>query len=253
MDGLDVRQNILMPQLVTDCPRCGASKTTFNVIASHDTGRREHDWVIWFDTFCVCRNCNRTVTFILRLRDYDSQRTVLQGGVEAINGSVNDRFEEMGFQSLKDQVRNEPPEHLPEDIASAFREGATCLAVNCYNGAGTMFRLCIDHATRALLPENDTDGLNRNIRRSLGLRMRWLFDQGILPASLRELSACVREDGNDGAHAGTLSRDDADDLCDFTFVLLERLYTEPERIRLAEERRRQRRGLDPNNGEQAAS
>jgi len=74
--------------------------------------------------------------------------------------------------------------------------------------------------------------------------MGWIFDNGILPESLRDLSSCVREDGNDGAHAGTLSKDDAEDLCDFTYVLLERLYTEPERVRLAEERRSLRRGFD---------
>jgi len=233
-----------MPQLVTDCPRCGASKTTFDVTSSHYTGQMEHGWVMWFDVFCVCRNCNRTTTFILRLKEYETKDTVAQGGVQAIRGSVNDHFDVRGFQSLKDHVRNVPPEHLPLDIDSAFREGTTCLAVNCYNGAGTMFRLCIDHATRALLPEEDRNGLNRNIRRSLGLRMGWIFDNGILPESLRDLSSCVREDGNDGAHAGTLSKDDAEDLCDFTYVLLERLYTEPERVRLAEERRSLRRGFD---------
>jgi hypothetical protein len=116
---------------------------------------------------------------------------------------------------------------------------------SCFNGAGTMFRLCIDHATRSLLPEQDRDGLNNRIRRSLGLRVGWLLDQGILPDTLRDLSTCVREDGNDGAHAGTLSRDDAIDLLDFTFVLLERLYSEPERIRRAEERRRERRQPPP--------
>lgn len=58
---------------------------------------------------------------------------------------------------------------------------------------------------------------------------------------LRELSLCIKEDGNDGAHAGSLTKDDAEDLLDFTFALLERIYTEPERLRLAQERRNARR------------
>ena len=57
-----------------------------------------------------------------------------------------------------------------------------------------------------MLPESDTDGLNASIRRNLGLRLPWLFDHGVLPESLREISTCVREDGNDSAHAGTLTR-----------------------------------------------
>lgn len=69
----------------------------------------------------------------------------------------------------------------------------------------------------------------------------WLFETGRLPDSLKDLSSCIKEDGNDGAHAGNLKKSDADDLLDFTSVLLERIYTEPERLRLAKERRDARR------------
>jgi len=71
--------------------------------------------------------------------------------------------------------------------------------------------------------------------------LEWLFRNKLIAAELESLSACIREDGNDGAHAGTLSQTDAEDLQDFTFELLERMYTEPERLRLAKERRDQRR------------
>ncbi len=95
--------------------------------------------------------------------------------------------------------------------------------------------------TKQLLPTQDVEGLNQRIRRNLGLRLPWLFDNHILPKNLRELSVCVREDGNDDAHAGTLGKEDAEDLLDFTYILLERIYTEPERIRLAAKRRVSRR------------
>lgn len=162
-------------------------------------------------------------------------------GVLGINGSANDHFALEGYISLKDFARKTPPQHLPSEIEAAFIEGATCHSVGCHNASATMFRLCIDHATRSLLPAADAAGLTQNVRRSLGLRMKWLFDNGHLPESLRDLSVCVKEDGNDGAHAGTLTKLDAEDIVDFTTVLLERLYTEPERIRLAKERRDQRR------------
>jgi Domain of unknown function (DUF4145) len=95
---------------------------------------------------------------------------------------------------------------------------------------------------RLFTPENNENGLNAAIRRSLGLRLQWLLNNGLLPESLRELSSCIKEDGNDGAHAGTLKREDAQDLLEFTTLLLERLYTEPERLRLAKEPRDTRRG-----------
>ena len=55
------------------------------------------------------------------------------------------------------------------------------------------------------------------------------------------MSSCVKDDGNDGAHAGTLKKADAEDILDFTVALLERMYTEPERLRLAKARRDSRR------------
>ncbi|WP_373017600.1 DUF4145 domain-containing protein [Thiomicrorhabdus sp.] len=105
-----------------------------------------------------------------------------------------------------------------------------------------MFRLCLDLATKELLPsDNDeTTGLNNRVRRNLGLRLPWLFDNNILPESLKELSNCIKDDGNDGAHEGILTTEDAEDILDFTFILLERLYTEPKRIEFAQERQRQR-------------
>ncbi len=92
----------------------------------------------------------------------------------------------------------EPPDHLPKNIESVFREGATCIAVGCYNAAGTMFRLCVDLATKSMLPAEDTPGLNARTRRDLGLRLPWLFENGRLPESLKDLSSCIKEDGNDG-------------------------------------------------------
>jgi integrase len=97
-------------------------------------------------------------------------------------------------------------------------------------------------ATKGMLPsDDDTQGLTWKVRRDLGLRLPWLFNAGLVPESLRELSTCIKEDGNDGAHAGSLTSDDANDLLDFTSMLLERLYTEPERLRQASQRRSERR------------
>lgn len=236
-----------MSELVADCPRCGASKITFDVIAAHFLHLR-YDWQMWFDAYSICRNCDRSAVFVLSQTEIRDSDCIRMTGVPKLEGSVNNYFRVEGFVSLKDTVRTSPPEHLPPVIKAAFEEGATCMAVNCYNAGATMFRLCIDHATKVLLPDQDQNGLNRQIRRSLGLRLPWLFDNGLLPESLRELSACIKEDGNDGAHDGSLSKEDAEDLLDFTFVLLERLYTEPERLRLAQIRRDARRNPNAEQG-----
>jgi hypothetical protein len=107
-----------------------------------------------------------------------------------------------------------------------------------------MFRLCLDLATRPLLPLSDSDlepKPNTRQRRDLGLRLPWLFEAKLLPDALEDLAICIREDGNDGAHSGTLGQEDVEDILDFTRVLLERMFTEPKKIDIARSRRDARR------------
>lgn len=104
-----------------------------------------------------------------------------------------------------------------------------------------MFRLCVDFGTQELLPpDGEVGGPNARQRRDLGLRLQWLFANGKLPEELHDLAHCIKEDGNDGAHRGTLSEADVDDLLDFTAHLLERRYTFPKRIADAAVRRAER-------------
>lgn len=229
-----------MAELVTDCPRCRTRHITFDVKVGHIVGS-EYGWQLWYEVFSVCRHCNRSTIFVVSERvDCDYERLHKIGLLNA-DGSLNKYVKVERYISLRDFPGVAPPEFLPPDIEAAFKEGATCLSVGCYNATGTMFRLCIDIATQSMLPKEDLDGLNRTIRRSLGLRLPWLFDNRYLPEALRELSVAVKEDGNDGAHAGTLKKADAEDLQDFTVALLERLYTEPKKLSLAKERREGRR------------
>ena len=219
-----------MSLLVENCPRCGAERMTFDVWSALPT-LIEFRWKRWFELFCVCRNCLRSTTFVVypaRVEDeeiFAKTGALLQEGLSLNNCATVDHYLALG-----NMVGHTPPEHIPPEIESAFKEGARCFAVQCWNAAATMFRMCVDLATRPMLPQEPVEGLNARTRRDLGLRLQWLFDNGRLPADLRSLSTCIREDGNDGAHAGTLTKEDAEDLLDFTYELLERLYTEPERL-----------------------
>jgi hypothetical protein len=230
-----------MSMMVADCPRCGTHSITFE-LKSAMLIRTEYNWKNYYEAFCVCRHCFRSTVFVLSDKTIDTSKLVERAGLPKIEASVNGLVEIEGIVSLKDRTAKTPPEHLPENIEAAFREGAVCMSVNCHNAAGTMFRLCLDLATRTMLPEGEPNGLNSKVRRDLGLRLPWLFKNGMLPKGLEELSSCVKDDGNDGAHQGTLGEEDAADILDFTYELLERLYTEPRRIELAKERKDARRG-----------
>ena len=227
-----------MSELVANCPRCGAKNMTFDLM-NQLLIDVQYNWQRWFEAFCICRACNKSTVFVLSQKINSIGETIEQG-LAKLPGAVNRVMEVKGHISLKDVASEQPPDYLPKNIEAVFREGAACKSIGCFNAAGTMFRLCVDQSTRAMLPEGEAEGLNTKTRRDLGLRLPWLFDHGKLPESLRELSSCIKDDGNDGAHEGTLSEEDAGDMLDFTYAMLDRLYTEPKRIELAKERRASR-------------
>lgn len=232
-----------MATLQFNCPRCGTKAITFDVLSGLPAFT-EYEWKSSYELFSKCRRCSKATTIIVSLRDYDSSKAfdaiskVLNFGM-----GLDFAFDVNGYVSLKDDTSVASPEHLPEAVEKAFREGAVCLTVGCYNASGTMFRLAIDLATKSLLPSGDgsTGGPNRQQRTQLASRLDWLFTSGGIPESLRQLANCVRDDGNDGAHDGTLTKEDAADLLDFATVLFKRMFTEPEQLRRAELRRVQRR------------
>jgi hypothetical protein len=229
-----------MAQLVANCPRCGTARITFDVTALILIDYR-YSWQHIFEAFSVCRNCSRSTIFVIEEDTGHDTRLFNNESPLKVKDSLNNYFSVRGFINLKDLATTNPPDHVPERIANVFKEAATCLTVGCWNAAGSMFRACVDLATRPLLPEEDSLGLNQRTRRDLGLRLPWLFDNGRLPNNVRGISTCIREDGNDGAHQGTLTKEDVEDLLDFTVALLERLFTEPRRLEIAQERRKERR------------
>lgn len=229
-----------MAELVANCPRCGAEKITFDVSAANIIGE-QHGRQLWYEAFCACRNCHVSTIYVLSDSTRADYEHVHRVGLLGMPKALNNYVEIERFVSLRDMATVRCPEHVPGPISAVFAEGATCLSTGCYNAAGTMFRLCVDLTTRAMLPNEPVEGLSEKQRRDLGLRVKWLLDNGYLPKELKELSAAIREDGNDGAHAGTLKKPEAEDVLDFTVALLERIHTEPKRLELAKERREARR------------
>lgn len=233
-----------MPTFVSDCPRCGAAKSTFDCY-SNVWRSLEHGWLNRHEIFCVCRTCHCPSIQLVKQTNNDNDSKKFCSGINTMiqyNGSLNDLVKFERFITLRDKHSNAPPEHLPKNLDAVMREANSSLAGQCWNAAGAMYRLALDISTKSLL--SDDGEPSARTRRSLGLRIQWLFDNGELPDDLHKLAECLREDGNDGAHDGTLKKVDAEDLHDFCFELLRRLYTEPERVRLAQERRNQRRS-DP--------
>ena len=224
-----------MSELLANCPRCGAMKTTFDLYGENYLGK-ESNWQKWFEIYSICRHCKKGTVFVVSQKSITSTFDSLYN----FDGNINYIVQIEKYINIKENSTDKPPEYLPKDIDKIFQEGITCKSVECFNASATMFRLCLDKATKSLLPDEDRDGLNNKIRRSLGLRIQWLISNNILSSALEDLAQCIKDDGNDGAHEGILSKTDLDDIYDFTYILLERLFTEPKKIELAKERRKLR-------------
>ena len=142
-----------MALLVDDCPRCRSERITFDVMAAIPTGYGNNDWQKRFEVFVSCRRCRTSTVFVLQIKDYAARDDYDDPKAFKAEGALNRTFENLGAVSLKDRARTQPPSDIPEDIKAIFEEAATCMAVRCWNAASTMFRLCLDLATRPLLPE----------------------------------------------------------------------------------------------------
>jgi hypothetical protein len=228
----------MMAEFLEDCPRCGAQKMTFDVHGANLISRL-HGWLGTFEVFTVCRKCGRGTVFIIRHNTIGHE--VSKESPQSLKGVINRCFDVHGFVALRDLATTAPPSDVPPEIENIFREGATCVQTECWNAAGAMLRLVVDLATRPLLPPVGTLGPNKFQREKLGPRISWLKENAGLPEEIFRLSENIHLDGNDAAHEGSLTKADAEDLIEFTVILLQRLYTEPARIKAAEERRLARR------------
>jgi len=196
-------------------------------------------WKIFVEVFCICKRCFKPTIFLVAQKKEGSSK-YFERELHTLDVAVNEIVDIMGHIGPQHFFVEPPPKHLPKDIEKIFIEGSKCMAVSCHNAAATMFRLCLDLATKSL-PLKSSEEMDHNTKRSLGLRLTWLFDKGELPEDLRDLSTCIKDDGNDGAHEGTLSKKDAVAILEFTAILLNRLYTQKEEVRMAEERRGSRK------------
>lgn len=231
----------MLAHYVGNCSRCGTRQVTFDVRSNVIVGER-HGWAEVVEIFIVCRACR--TSSVLEAERADFTVPVEFGKNDGLANSeklLNPYLRAVRLVTAKDRFVDKPPEHVAEDIVPIVAEANACLSIECWNAAASMYRLALDSVTKARLPSEHRDDLNTRTRRSLGLRAEWLFDRGLLPPDLRGLADCIREDGNDGAHVGSLTEHDAEDLRDFCNELLRRLYTEPGRVQAAEERRKARR------------
>lgn len=230
-----------MATLVYDCLFCNTKKSTFDIKAFSLVGLGTY-----YECYGTCRECENGTIFnitypsnsLLKEIDKCSPTEIEKSNfhlVERSNFYFSNFFAEISTQKLADIISQKSPEHVPANVEKAFNEAATCFAVQCYNAAGAIFRLCLDLTTKDLMPIGDKP------IKILHQRLEYLFGQNIIPNRLKDLSSCIKDDGNDAAHDGNIDRDTAEDMLIFTTNLLEEIYTSNYKIQNATQRRSERK------------
>ncbi|MDC5162629.1 DUF4145 domain-containing protein [Acinetobacter baumannii] len=242
-----------MSTLVFDCPNCSAQHSTFDVKSYYSNLANEYcEW----ELFSICRSCTSAMiikadvergihqALIAESLSYQDRfnyvREKLSDFIDRKDVHLNDYFNNLSYQPILKTYLT-PPDHLPKDIEEIFIEASKCLAIGCFNASAAMFRLCLDIVTKQIVELNESLQPTRDNKKSIHTRLSWIFEHNILHKNLEDLSRCIKDDGNDGAHDGNIGKYEADDLFDFTYELLEHVYTQPARVQLAKERRQQRR------------
>ncbi len=241
---------------VFDCPSCNAKHSTFDVKGWANPIKRS-DGNIIFELFSVCRSCKMSIVVAASINDDIKNSAIFNiadKGTKS-NAALIDSMQKILAENERDLALYFsnfeyfpviptgllPPEHIPENLKNIFNEATKCFSLSCYNASGAMFRLCLDITTKHLLETNQHLDPSSNDRRSIHNRLTWIFNHKVLPRGLEDLSRCIKDDGNDAAHDGNLGKIEAEDLLDFTYELLNNVYTQPERIKISKSRREQRK------------
>jgi hypothetical protein len=155
-----------MSLLIADCPRCGSKRVTFDVTAQVFRSK-QYGWANEYEVFSVCRVCHAPTIFYIRMTVdayHKSDDLSKANALVTYTKALNDFFELVRYVSLRDHAQHVPPEFLENNILNAFKEGAACFSIACYNAAATMFRLCVDLATRPLLPDPSDEKIDQQTR-----------------------------------------------------------------------------------------
>ena len=175
-----------MSIFLADCPHCGAGKAAFNVLQAWVWPGYPRKWNI----VSACPNCGKVVAAILeRISNASTEAKVsehpvkFQGNLKGAGFSLSELF--------PSPRRDEPPEHIPDDILHYFEQAERGMSSDSWDAAA-MYRTAIEMATEIL---GQTNG-------RLVERIAACVAEGKITPQLGALASLVRVGGNAGPHAG---------------------------------------------------
>lgn len=193
-----------MQELITDCPRCFTKDQSFTVQSAIRT-HSDETGVQHYEAYCMCGTCAKGTLFQLRQKEAGAD-------ILAVEGIVN----------IHVIATTTPPQYLPEAIETAFVEGQSDI-IQSPDAAVASFMTCIDMATKGLMPVDVIRGESGEMASILSERLAIMFEQNMLPRGLKRLAGCLTTGGAETS-----------DLLELTYLVLERIYTEPARLEIAQ-------------------
>jgi hypothetical protein len=180
--------------------------------------------MIW-DDFAICTNCERAIIAVYK-QSISSSR---QHGNPQGYPSDPEKWGYILTDILPRPRLSRAPDHLPDPLPRYFLQAADALKRGDWDASGSMSRKTLDVATKLLMKDAEKQV------RDLGPRIDTLAKQGKLTEDLRGCRGWahhVRLEGNDASHdEDPFTKDEAEELLDFTELFLTYVYTLPRRMK----------------------
>lgn len=219
--------------LVHDCPHCYTEHAGFTLCGSKSihsetyanriTGAfvtyQKTRWVLLF----TCNACNNPIS-VKTISDLKQHNDAMKqdGDIQKLAG-----FSEIEIFPKTQQV--DAPQNLPEHIAEAFLEAEDSLRRGKFNSAVAMDRRALELMTKDKAPDQ---------KGTLAKRIEWLESQHELTPALSQWANELRTMGNEAVHGvDGLTDAEAEATHELSRFILTYIYTLPEQVRLAKEKR----------------
>lgn len=205
--------------LAHDCPHCLTKRIGFRFVGQAFEPSSPTRRVVFF----LCNKCGEPLAVTCFLLEGVPELDKADGDLVGFTYSC--------FYYPK-EFQSKVPKYLPQLINRAFEQADIAIHQGSWEAAVAMDRRALELATKEKAP--DQSGLK------LYKRIEFLAAEGKLTPSLKDWAHSVRAVGNDAVHdEDELSEDEAHQAHELTRFILTYLYTLPEQVRLAQERRDQ--------------
>jgi hypothetical protein len=213
----------IMEKVLT-CYHCG-NKTSMKQVAAHDLTENEEMWDYGYDPYKPAYVISYGRTWNLFLCPVCKEITLEKQSWFSEEKEVNGQpilNEEILYPTI---ATNE--HFIPQGVKSAFDA-----ALKVRNLDGAICVLALRRSLEKMCKHKGAKG------KELFLKLKDLQEKKILPPIMNDISYILRKEGNSAAHADDVEFDQetVNLMIEFTQIILDYVYTLPEKIKKAQER-----------------